>query len=219
MLIHGLTVSVDYSAELAQSIDRWMASLASLVVITAARDEATIDLARRAGANLLITEAFTEHGALMNKGAALQQARERFHAGVGDWHLLIDADVIPPLDWLSRVVVQEPRAGELNGARRVRENGERIPDTELAGFFQLWHSSDPRAAAPLATNFYHAGNYDSAFIARWPLEAQRVLDLELVHLGEPGQNWCGKGNRQAMRELRRRRRSHDWRTETVKRVG
>lgn len=217
MRIHALTVSVDYSAELARSIDRWVAGLASLTVVTCHRDLATRELAVRAGARVFVTDAFYEEGAFFNKGRALELARGTLPAE--DWHLLIDADVIAPETWPSVLEAAAPQPGILHGARRVRESGEPIFDAELAGFFHLWHSSDSRAAAPLARDFIHAGNYDSDFLARWPRKLQRILPLELVHLGETGRSWCGRGNEAAMEEIRRRRRTRSWRQETVRRAG
>lgn len=213
MKVHAITTSVDYSAELAQSIDRWIAVLASLTVVTCARDHETQRLAESAGARLLVTEAFFEAGAHFNKGKALQQARELLPEE--DWHLFVDADVVPPVDWLERVAATDPRRDVLHGARRRYEDGRPIHDAELAGFFQLFHSSDPRAAAPLASDFTHAGCYDSDFMLRWPRRLQRILDVELVHLGEPGRNWCGRGNESALEEIRRRRRTRSWRDERI----
>lgn len=211
--IHAICTSVDYGAHLARSIDRWVAGLASLVVVTAPRDEATIALTRAHGAALHVTDAFFADGALMNKGRAMQEARALVPRE--DWQLFIDADVIPPEGWLPILEAEAPKPGTLHGARRVSEDGAPIDDRELAGFFQLFHSSDPRAQAPLERKFRHAGNYDSAFMLRWPAGLRRILPLELEHLGEPGKNWCGVGNDRAMAELRKRRRTKSWRTETV----
>jgi hypothetical protein len=213
MEIHGLVVSVDYSSELARSIDRWITGLASLAVVTAPRDEETIALVRKVGADLHLTEAFWEEHAHFNKARAMEEARARLSSE--GWHLFIDADVIPPVDWLAQLEAAAPTPGTLHGARRVFEDGRPLPDHELAGFFQLFHSSDPRATRPLDRDWLHGGNYDSTFMGRWPAELQRILDLTLVHLGEPGQNWCGRGNDEAMRKIRERRRSRPWQSETV----
>lgn len=213
MKIHALTVSVDYSAELERSIDRWVHGLASLTVVTTPGDSATVELAIAAGARVLQTSAFYEEGAFFNKGRALQQARELLPRS--GWHLFVDADVVPPADWLEVVHRQEPRPGVLHGARRRHEDGRPIVDTELAGFFHLFHSVDPRGRRPLERDFVHAGNYDSAFMMGWPRSMQRILDLELVHLGEPGRNWCGRGNEGELDAIRRRRRTRSWRDERV----
>ena len=215
MIVHALTVSVDYATELSRGIDRWVSGLASLTVVTASRDEATITLARDSGARLHITEAFYEDGAMFNKARAMQEARALLPAS--DWHLFIDADVIPPVDWAVCLDAADTKLGCLHGARRVFEDGRDVGDRELAGFFQLFHSADPHAAAPLDRDWAHAGNYDSMFMWRWPNDQQRILPLDLVHIGEPGKNWCGKGNDEAMRQLREQRRTRSWRHETVRR--
>jgi hypothetical protein len=215
--ISAITVSVDYAPELARSIDRWVAGLEQLVVVTAPRDEETIALARRAGAELHVTGAFWEDGAAFNKARSMQEARALLPAE--GWHLFIDADVVPPEDWRVRLEEEAPRPGTLHGARRVFEDGRSVGDRELAGFFQLFHSSDERAAE-LGRDWIHGGCYDSEFMMRWPRQLQRILDLELVHLGEPGRNWCGRGNDAALEEIRRQRRAgRSWRTEKIARSG
>jgi hypothetical protein len=215
--LHALTVSVDYGPELARSIDRWVSGLEQLVVVTAPRDEETIALARRAGADLHVTEAFWEDGAHFAKSRAMQEARALLPSE--GWHLFIDADVVPPEGWRTMLEAQAPQPGTLHGARRVFEDGRQVGDRELAGFFQLFHAADARGAAPLGCEWTHAGCYDSEFMLRWPRAQQRILDLELVHLGETGRNWCGRGNEAALEEIRRQRRAgRSWRTETVGRV-
>ncbi len=216
MKIHAITVCVDYADKLAQSIERWGSGLASLTIVTELGDEDTTAVGLRARARLAFTDVFWRGGALFNKGLAIEEARRRY-LPPRDWHLFLDADVVPPEDWLAQLEAFEPQASMLYGARRIYPDGRPIRDPELAGFFQLFHSSDPRAKAPLATNFYHAGNYDSDFISRWPLNKQRILPLTLVHLGEPRRNWCGVGNDAAMERLRRERREgKSWRQETIK---
>lgn len=213
MNIHAVTVSVDYSEELSRSIGRWISSLASLTVVTAARDEATISLAREAGASLHVTDAFWLGGALFNKGRAIQEAREFLPPH--DWHLFLDADVVPPSDWLEAIEDANPQAGWLHGALRRKQDGTPIDDHEMAGFFHLFHSSDPRGKPPLELDWLHAGNYDSAFIHRWGKPLQRILPLSLEHIGEPRKNWCGKGNDAAMAEMLARRRARSWRNEKI----
>lgn len=211
--IHGLTVSVSYGDLLKRSIDRWRASLATLVVVTSPTDEDTATLARRTDCLLHRTDAFYRDGGIFNKGRSIEEARALLPAS--GWHLFFDADIVPPENWLELVGAEGPTVGMLHGARRVREDGQQISDNEIAGFFQLFHSSDPRGAAPLATDFVHAGCYDTDFTFRWPQQLRRVLPLELVHLGEPGQNWCGVGNAEAMARLRARRQHKPWQTERL----
>lgn len=217
--IHAICVSVNYAEHLARSIETWSKTLESLTVVTDTKDDRTAELAYRYSVELHRTQAFYEDGAFFNKGRAIEEVRTKlYERRKRDWHLLIDADVVPPTDWLDIVTAAKPRVGVLHGARRIRaETGEPINDSELAGFFQLYHFGDMRAIKPLATNFIHGGNYDSDFMLRWPRQAQRILDLTLTHHGEVGTNWCGVGNDEAMAEIRaQRRRGRHWRQEVIK---
>lgn len=220
MRIHAITTCVDYAPLLSRSINRWASKLQLLTVVTAPRDQLTAQLVERTpNCRLFQTTAFYDNGAYFNKGKAMQQARELLPIGEQDWHLFIDADVVPPENWLEIVIAQAPQKSILHGAKRDTENGVVVNDRELAGFFQLFHSTDPRARAPLAVNFTHAGNYDSDFMYRWPAKQQRILDLHLIHLGEPGKNWCGVGNQSVAEKIRSERQRRNWRYETVDRIN
>lgn len=214
MRIHALTVCVSYSDYFVRSAQLWAGSLASLVVVTDQADDATVRLAQSVGAIVHRTDAFYRGGAKFNKGLAMQEARHLM--AKQDWHLFLDADVVPPADWLEIVKAAGPQPGRLYGARRRHEHGAEIPDGEIAGYFQLFHADDPRAGLPLDGCWYHAGNYDSRFQERWSRQEQSFLPLTLTHLGSCGQNWCGRNGTDAMAALRAERiRRRGWRHETV----
>lgn len=220
MKIHGLTVSVGYAAELAQSLDLWLPGLESLTVVTSPADAATHALCLgRDKVTVYATNAFYRDGALFNKGRAMSEAVDRLHLCEADWFLAFDADVEPAKNWKVAIETQAKRVDQLYGARRIDYlTKRRVPDGELAGYFMLFHSSDPVAQErPLfPTQYYHAANYDSDFVRRWPEHKQYILDLELIHYGVPGQNWCGVGNDAAMAQLRvARAAGRKWRTETI----
>lgn len=203
MKIHGLVVCVHYADLFRRAINRWK-SLASLTVVTSLTDADTMELCARHGAVPYSTDAFYLRGAHFNKGAAMQEAR-RFMPD-SDWHLFFDADVIPPEDWIDIVAQCNPQAGHLYGARRRHEDGRPIADGEIAGFFQLFHSSDPAGRQPLDTHWTHGGNYDSRFMQRWPSTMKHFLPLTCVHLGETGRNWAGRGNDAVMKAIRDERK-------------
>lgn len=215
MEIHGLVVSVNYADHLSRSLPLWQAGLSGLVVVTAPHDRDTIQLATSAGARCFVTDAFNRDGAAFNKGRAMQEARHllrksevsNLKSEIGDpWHLFVDADVIPPANWLEIVNAAEPQPGWLCGARRIEEDGSPIPDGELAGYFQLFHAADKHAQQPLDIWWSHAGNYDSRFQQRWPGNRKGFIPgLTLTHLGERGANWCGRGNVAAMSALKAER--------------
>jgi hypothetical protein len=225
MRIHGLVACVDYAEFLALSIGRWTAGLASLTVVTAARDTETRELAEANGARVHATEAWYADGAAFNKGRALEEARSLMPWE--DWILFLDADVIPPTDWLSVVKVSGPEVGLLHGCTRVQaerpEDWQRADLTPCAhdvpgvGFFQLFHASDPRAAKRplLDVDWMHAGCYDSVFMHLWP--SVKRIPLVLVHVGER-ENWWGRGNSEAFARMQaERKRRGGWQHERITR--
>jgi hypothetical protein len=218
MNVFGLTVCVGYAHLLKLSVERWANSLSSLLVVTDAKDTATVELCRQHSVAVHQTNVFYEHGAMFNKGAAIAEAYAKLPRG--EWHLFVDADIIPPEDWLTQVQAQRPTPGNLYGAWRYQAHSaehlgavaqQRINDRELAGFFQLFHSSDPNARVrPIVdTHWTHAGCYDSYFAKRWQPQQRIILPLKTIHVGKSGQNWCGVGNAQAMAELMRQRIAHN----------
>jgi hypothetical protein len=216
--ITGLVVCVDYAPQLARSLPIWKSTLDRILVVTAERDMATIDLCCEHGIETFITDAFWRDGAQFNKGAAMAEAFDFLEPD--DWHLFFDADVIPPSFWLDRLAGIQP--GTLYGAHRILESGVPFREPELAGCFHLAHASDPHMQIKpvVDTQWRHAGNYDSTFQARWPANRRVKLPILLTHIGHPGQNWCGVGNREAMNELKaERRRRRSWRHETVESEG
>lgn len=220
MHIVGMTVCVDYADVLAKSLDVWHSTLDQLVVVTAARDRATQQLCAARGITPVLTDLFWADEARFNKGRAMALAYEqRVLPVLRDWMLFFDADIQPPMDWRAQVRAAEPVCGKLYGCYRTRETGELFGDPDIAGFFHLAHSADHRMAVRpiVATQYYHAGNYDSDFQNRWEAAERVRLPLRVIHHGDdPGANWCGVGNNAQVRELqRRRRRGASWRNETL----
>jgi hypothetical protein len=233
--IHGLTVCVDYAAELAIGLPRWIPGLASLTVITTHRDADTIALVRGDGsprAELVITDLFYRDGAAFNKGRALEAARSDLAARLtGDpgWLLLFDADVVPPADWAARLEgTLEP--GTLYGCRRfpatpatLEDYGQpAIPcDVPGVGYFQLFHQWDPVVVGvdPLIeVDWIHAGNYYNRLMDRWRQAKRPIRDVRfrVAHLG-PRENWYGRGRRAEFLAMQaeRRRRGGRWDHERI----
>lgn len=68
-------------------------------------------------------------------------------------------------------------------------------DKEFAGYSQIFHADDPVLGPPPwhQTDWKHAGGADSFFQAKWP-EAKKVRPpFEVLHLGQSGKNWFGRG--------------------------
>ena len=211
MNIHALAVCVDYADLLRKGMENWKRGLDSLTVVTTPMDKETLKLCDAWGLTAYTTEVFYERGAKFNKGAAISEAFGAVEWP--DWCLLFDADIIPPADWRQQIESHSPQIGNMYGARRELEEGWAVFDRELAGFFQLFHSTDPNAQQrPLVdTHWGHAGCYDSYFTKRWAPEQRIILPIDMIHQGLPGKNWCGRHNQGAMRDLmeeRARRGSH-----------
>jgi len=206
-----------YAAILDRSLSLWFPSANSVTIVTSERDKQTNLVAEKHGCIVHNTDIWWAKGAHFNKGAAMEEARSQTMPW-SDWCLFADADIVPPTDWHQTVVNHNPHAGRLYGARRSRENGSPINDGDIAGCFQLFHTSDPAAQErPLLTGWQHAGNYDSVFMMRWPGGMRQFLDLKLVHVGETGVNWFGVGKSNELKSIRDdRKRQGGWRHEQVK---
>lgn len=215
MFIHGLVVCVDYADFLRRSLSLWKTTLDSITIVTTMRDYATAQLAIAYDTAIYITDSFYKDGAYFNKGRAMQEARAGLPVGEEDWHLFFDADIVPPSHWQA-VVERETVPGMLYGANRLDENGRRVPDGEIAGFFQLFHSQDPKAQSPLDCHWLHAGNYDTNFQARWDPRERVCLPLTVQHIGPVGRNWCGVGNEAALSKIfQERQRKGGWQHERI----
>lgn len=218
MNISGITTCVGYAGLLEQGIARWKAGLDRVAVMTSPADSDTVDLCVRERVTAISTVAFKRDGAAFNKAAAMEDGLAL--SVPNDWVLFFDADIVPPPDWRAQLESHAPTPGNLYGARRIKDTRRAIWDGELAGFFQLWHVSDPVAQdRPLLGSWQSAGSYDSEFMFRWEPERRIILPLAMVHLGEDGRNWCGVGNSAGMERLiAERRRRGGYRHERLDRA-
>jgi hypothetical protein len=225
MRISGITVCVGYADYLAQSIERWidypgnLNGLDEWIIVTTPQDHATRELCQRYDLKQHLTDVFHANGAAFNKAAAMDEALAVLRPK--EWVAFIDADVIPPIHWLFKVETLAPSPGSLYGGVRTTCTGNRIIDTELAGFFQLWHASDPVTQEwPLLGSWHNASAYDSEFMRRWPAEKRVILPVTFSHLGLPGVNWCGRDNPLGMSNMRAaRRENHGYQHERINYVG
>lgn len=222
MIIHGLTVCVDFADHLSLSLGRWKDGLAGLTVVTTWSDLATRDLCLRAGVQVIRTDAFYRNGAAFNKGLAMEEARQEMPWS--DWILFFDADIVPALDWRSRLTydldgvnpsISLLHPGYLYGTRRYEAPAPHwiddpscnfVNDDRVGyGYFQLFHALHPfcRRTPLLDTHWRHAGNYDSNFLLSWK-DQVREVQVPLWHLGERG-NWYGRFNHREFVEMERKR--------------
>lgn len=205
--IRGITVSVNYAPLLAITLVQNMRHLSSCLVITSPDDEDTKEVARSVpGVTVFETDAFTRPGIdgtkpLMNKGLAIEEGFDVL--GREGLLLIWDADCLFP----SEIPFEHIRPGFLHGCkRRILEDPTKwTPDLDWrmcqpshdgspVGFFQLFHADDPllRDKRPwYDVTFAHAGGGDAYFITHWPREKQRMLPMEVLHLGPKDRHWFG----------------------------
>ena len=199
--IRGLTVCVGewYAGTFAIAAPRNLRHLTDCLVVT---DEATAPmLPALPDLRILVTDAFTRHGARFNKGLAIEEGLDAL--GRSGWILIHDADVILPASLeLSRV-----RPATLHGARRrmLDDPGLYRPDLDWTalplgadggpiGFFQLFNATDRHLKNKQPwydVSFAHAGGGDAYFLEHWPPGARTILPIEVLHLGPRDTHWFG----------------------------
>lgn len=205
----GVVVCVGYDDLLAVTLPTILPHVESLTVVTDFDDRRTAALvkqAQRCGGTveLLCTDAFYRHGAVFNKGLAIEEAFD--FIGRSGWILVLDADILlPPA--MGALDVRRLNPAVLYGApRRICDPPEayrsdkpwgKYPagkDKEHAGYFQLFHASAPSIAEQpwYDVHFTHAGGGDGYFQSRFPAQRKAYLPFEVLHLGPRDQNWFGR---------------------------
>jgi hypothetical protein len=98
MRINTVIPCVNYDDFLSLTLPRNLPGLESVTILTAPWDQATIDLAKHLGANLLVTDQWLQGGEF-NKARALnlwiETIEDRWNSG---WFMVLDADVVLPAD-------------------------------------------------------------------------------------------------------------------------
>lgn len=197
MRIDAITCCVGekYAAYLRESLPIWLDTVDSLTVVT--RNGIAMaghlgEVMKSSKIKLAITDAFYSHGAAFNKAAALNVA---YHcASPTDWVLHFDSDILPPENWRA-IAEGRIKSGELYGAFRYTEDGQRLDEAPLFpyGYFHLWDVADPCSWRwPIFEPWHgHAGNYDANFAEQWPYVRRRDLGFQLTHKGQPRRGWFG----------------------------
>lgn len=201
----AILVCVDYHDILALTLPHNKPQFKSMLVVTSMSDGRTEDLARFYGADVLKTDVFYAGGAAFNKFAALEHGLD--YLGRDGWICIMDADIaVPqrrPQEW-------EPNIGCLYTPRRRillkvpdvlpeeikwRRNRFYRASEEFAGYFQLFHGSDPLLSGHERwhpTDISWAGGGDTIFQKRWPESKKVRPPFEVLHVGPVFQNWAGR---------------------------
>ena len=200
--LRSIVVSVGFDDLLSITLPRNARHVDEVLVVTHPDDQKTKQVAKRvSNARIFETDAFYRDGASFNKGLALAEAYEALPAR--GWILSWDADTL----WPDQFNLPELQIGRLYGAQRVILNNPKLwnpdyswqshrahVDKELAGYFQLFHASDPALAVKpwFRTHYQHAGGFDGEFQGRWHERSKAWLPFKVLHLGAIDSNWAGR---------------------------
>jgi len=208
LVLSGLVVCVDYADYLEQTLPRWAGHFDRVLVVTTARDQATLAICRHLAVGGHGTDAFYRMGAAFNKSGALDEGLAMLEPA--EWLLVFDADIRPPDGWRPQIEAEPLSAGHLYTATRQDEREQIVPDPlrkEVPGYFMLFHTRDPVVQdRPLFGDWHNASGYDTVFSRRWDPKMWRRLPFIVTHLGDTRRHWCGRNNVAAMTELAERRR-------------
>lgn len=201
--MRGVTISVDYSDLLEITLPYNLHHFKDFYVISTPDDLATHSVCSRNGVTCLKTNLFYENGAVFNKWAALEWGLDQI--GRYGWLCLIDADVLWPKyipEWNMKIgnlyTPMRRMAYEIAGVNLGVMDVCHYPlhkyQAEFAGYTQIFHADDPHLPDPPwhQIDWKHAGGADSYFQMMWPIPNKVRPPFECLHLGEDGQNWCGR---------------------------
>lgn len=206
--MHAITVAVDYADLLSLTLPYNRHHFSHYTIITTPKDVPNVyPIADANHARVLCTDLFFHAGASFNKFLALEWGLSQI--GRKGWLCILDADVLWPRNAsLKRIL----RPGYLYSPLRrmyptIPPTADHIPletewrnypihrnISEHAGYTQVFNADDPVLGNPPwhQVDWKHAGGADSFFQAKWSPAHKIRPDWHVLHLGEPGANWCGR---------------------------
>ena len=200
--MRAITVCVDYSDLLAITLPANRQHFDEMLVVTGPRDDATVaECMKYPDVSFVRTDAFYRDGAAFNKGLAIEEAFDKI--GRNGWFCVLDADILLPLGaiWadVEMFCLTAPRRRMVYDRDKWFRPGDwqQYPlfhDVEHAGYCQIFSGDDPalRRRPWYGVDWRHAGGCDSDFAANWPPHRLRRPPWHVLHLGQPGINWCGR---------------------------
>jgi hypothetical protein len=177
-----------------------------VTVITSRRDRYTIARAEENNADVFLTECWWDCGAMFDKWKALEKCLDA--KGTHGPLCLMDADIL----WPKNIGNFKPKMNHLyTPHRRILKNHlgpippekewkdlpRAWPDEEFVGYTQVFYGEDIHVAEKpwfhgLYETYGTAGFADVYFQARWPHHKKFRPPWEVLHLGLPMENWCGR---------------------------
>lgn len=204
--MRAILVCVDFSDILAVTLPRNVRFFDTVLVVTTPEDKATQEVvAGVPGARCHCTSVFFDRGAVLNKGAAIEEGFDVL--GRSGWIVVMDADIVIPA-WpllltpgflyspLRRMMERPPNPLVIPPEEAWKQFPLHPQQAEFAGFYQAFHGSDPvlQSRPWYPTDWLHAGGCDSEFQAKWPKERKIRLPFEVLHIGPAGTNWLGRAS-------------------------
>lgn len=203
-MIRAITVCVGYDDFLSITLPRTLPHVDEYLIVSHPGDQRTTALVQDYDpkVRLFHTDAFYRHGAKFNKGLAMEEGFDAL--GRHGWILILDADIIlptrAPLDLdvgklytpLRRIyadIATMSKAPDVDPGTLPLK-----PDKGHYGYFQLFHADDPvlRSRPWYGVDWTHAGGCDKYFQDKWVVQNRTRPDFEVVHLGNPDENWFGR---------------------------
>lgn len=201
-MVKAICVSVDYSDILEMTLPTHKFFCESTLVITAPGDTKTIEVAEANGAQVHVTDAFYRKGAKFNKWSALEEGLDLI--GRSGWLLIIDADIaipehrhpfipVPSYLYTPHRRIKHDISDGLPEQRKWAQYKRLKNNEDFRSYFQLFHGSDQVLGAPPwhSVEMKSADN-DASFQARWSAKKIVRPSFEVLHLGPPFTNWCGR---------------------------
>ena len=211
--MRSVLVAVDYLEPLRVTYPYNRHHFDSVTIVT---DSRCAESVRHAcpDADVFVTDAFYDDGALFNKWKALEQGLDRM--GRHGWLCIMDADVL----WPKHAPLRLEKGTLLSPLRRMCPDIRFVPEVEWgrypvhrniaehAGYTQIFHASDPHLGSPPwhEQNWVHAGGADSFFQRKWPAGCKRRPSWDVLHLGPAGVNWAGVGHAEVLMDMLQERR-------------
>lgn len=204
-MISAITICVEYHDILDLTLGYNKSFYDRVLIVTSLTDQKTVDVCTKHDVPVHQTNAFYEKNAIFNKFAAMEEGLQVL--GRDGWILVHDADILIPRhrpEFKLRIGnlytphrrIWDPIPNEVPEERLWRTKRRTLANEEFAGYFQLFHGSDPVLMEKpwFQTDWTWAGGADTFFHERWPASKKVRPPFEVLHLGPPFTNWAGRTN-------------------------
>lgn len=226
--MNAIIVCVDYWKELSLTLPHNAHHFKEVFVLTSPKDFRTQfeqhvkSLTLMPNVTVVAYDGLYDNGSMFNKWGILEKGLREW-IDVKDWICVMDADIFIPR--YAGKCFRDFRPGNLyTPFRRMNPKVEAAPNEdkwdvyprhrnqdEWAGYMHVFHGSDPVLEAKpwYDTGWKHAGGGDTVFQRRWERVNKIRPYFEVLHIGMPAVNWCGrtKERQEALIDIWRKRRS------------